>query len=353
MDDVERRVPSAERRVHDAECRDLDGTLSEPTPECVEAMGRLEGDLLVLGAAGKMGPTLVRLAIRASAASGVARTVTAVARFSDPASRDRLLVAGARVQQADLADPEAVAALPDVPNVVFMVGQKFGTGDDPGRTWVINSVVPGLVARRFRQSRLVVFSTGNVYPLWPMASAGPTEADPPGPIGEYAQSALARERVVTFFTRELGGRAAILRINYAIEPRYGVLRDIAEQVLAGTPIDLSMGAVNVIWQRDANAIALQALEHCANPPLLLNVTGPAVRVRDLAAAFARRFGVTAAFARREAETALLSNPGRCERLFGRPPVPVEEMVERVARWIEAGGPSLGKPTHFGERGGRF
>jgi len=331
----------------------LEEMLSEPTTECVDTMRRLDGDLLVLGAAGKMGPSLVRLAIRASAAAGVDRAVTAVARFSDHEVRDRLAAAGARTQALDLTDPDAVAGLPDTPNVIFMVGQKFGTGGDPGRTWVTNTVAPALVGRRFPRARLVVFSTGNVYPFWPTSSAGPTEHDAVGPIGEYAQSALARERVIGYYATEAGARVAILRINYAIEPRYGVLHDLADQVRARSAIDLTTGRVNLIWQRDANAIALRALEQASTPPLVLNVTGPAAWVRDIAEAFGRRFATAPSFVGETGSTALLSNPARCERLFGPLPVSLEAMVARVADWVEAGGRSLGKPTHFGERSGRF
>jgi uncharacterized protein YbjT (DUF2867 family) len=308
----------------------------------------------VLGAGGKMGPSLVELALRASSEAGVRRRVIAVSRFAAAEPRNTLERAGALVHPADLLDPEAVSGLPAAPNVIFMAGQKFGTHDAAARTWVLNTVVPALVARRFADSRIVVFSSGNVYPFWPVETTGPTESDPLGPIGEYAQSVVGRERVFEYFAALHRTPLAILRVNYAIEPRYGVLRDIADRVYAGTEVDLSMGWVNVIWQRDANAIALAALEHAAVPPLVLNVTGrPAVSVREIATAFGVRFGREPRFRGTEAPTALLSNAARAVELFGPPPTSLDAMIDAVARWVEAGGSSLGKPTRFEERAGRF
>ena len=332
----------------------LEELLSRPTPSLVEAMGGLEGDLLILGAGGKMGPSLVRLARRASDEAGLGRRVIAVARFSEPGPAAALRAHGVEVIAGDLFDRELLAGLPDAPNVVYMVGQKFGTTGEEARTWAINAYLPGLAAERFARARIVAFSTGNVYPLAPIESDGPVETDPVGPVGEYAESALARERVLEFFSRKNGTPMAILRLNYAVEPRYGVLRDIADRVRAGAPVSLAMGRVNVIWQRDANAIALRALAHAAVPPLVLNVTGrPAVPVRSIAEAFGRRFGVEPVWSGAEAPTALLSDAAKMEAMFGRPDVGVEEMIARIAEWVEQGGRSLGKPTHFSVRDGRF
>ncbi len=332
----------------------LEAELSEPLPEVVAAAGRLAGDVIVLGASGKMGPSLVAQLARATGAAGVKRTISAVARFSDSGARRALERLGVGVIAADLLDPAAVALLPDAPNVIYLVGQKFGTTGDLARTWAVNATLPGFVAARFAESRIVIFSTGNVYPLWPATSAGPTETDPIGPVGDYAKSAAARERVFEHYAERLGTRMAILRLNYAVEPRYGVLRDLADRVRSGQPVDLTMGFVNVIWQRDANAVAIRALERCAVPPLVVNLTGrPAVSVRALAVAFGRRFGMAPIFEGQEADTALLSNASRCVELFGEAPVSVDAMIDRVAAWIEAGGRSLGKPTHFEERSGAF
>ena len=316
-------------------------------------MRGLEGDILILGAGGKMGPSLARLAVRAVRESGRARRVIAAARFSEASLQARLAADGVETIQCDLFDQAQVAQLPDAANVIYMAGQKFGTSGEADRTWAVNAYLPGVAAARFPEARIVAFSTGNVYPLWPASSEGPTEADPTGPIGEYAQSALARERVFEHFSRRNGTPIALLRLNYAVEPRYGVVRDIADRVRAGAKVDLSMGKVNLIWQRDANAVALAALSHGGSPPLVLNLTGPAVLVRWIAEEFGRRWGRAPVFAGVESDTALLSNAAECVRRFGPPPVSASEMIDRVAVWVEQGGRSLNKPTHFETRDGAF
>ena len=331
----------------------LEEQLAAPTPALVRAMGGLDGDIVVLGAGGKMGPSLARLAVRASEAAGAKRHVFAVSRFRDEALRARLDDWGVRTIACDLLDADAVANLPDAPHVVYMVGQKFGTTGDGATTWALNTVAPAVAAERYRRSRIVAFSTGNVYPLWTADSQGPTEDDLVGPVGEYAWSALARERVLTWHSTKHGTPMVILRLNYAVEPRYGVLRDIADRVHAGLPVDLTMGAVNVIWQRDANAVALMALACAASPPLVLNVTGPRHSVRWIAEEFGRRFVKPVVFQGAEASTALLSDASRAWELFGQPEAGIDEMIDRVAEWVTGGGRSLGKPTHFEEREGKF
>lgn len=332
----------------------LEELLCAPTDAERQAMRVLDGDLLILGAGGKMGPSLARLAQRAALAAGTPRRVIAVARFSNPGLRQSLERDGVETLQCDLFDRDALAGLPDAPNLIYMVGQKFGTTGEEARTWAINAFLPGVVAGRFPRARIIAFSTGNVYPLASVDGPGPSESDPTGPVGEYAESALARERVLEFFSRQNSTPMAILRLNYAIEPRYGVLRDIADRVWAGRPVDLAMGRVNVIWQRDANAIALRALAHCTVPPLVLNVTGrPAHSVRWLAAQFGRRWDREPEFTGTEGTAALLSDAARMEQLFGVPSVSIEQMIEQVARWVEQGGRSLGKPTHFENREGTF
>lgn len=332
----------------------LEQLLAAPTDAEREAMGALEGDLLILGAGGKMGPSLARLAVRATRDAGTGRRVVAVARFSEPGLRQALEQDRVETIRCDLFDREALAALPDAANLIYMAGQKFGTTGEEARTWAVNALLPGLVAERFHRSRIVALSTGNVYPLSAVSGPGPSESDPTGPVGEYAQSALARERVLEFCSRRRSTPMAVLRLNYAIEPRYGVLRDIADRVWAGQPVDLTMGWVNLIWQRDANGVALRALGHCSVPPLVLNVTGrPALSVRWIAEQFGARWGREPSFVGTEGETALLSNAARMEELFGAPSVGIEEMIARVAEWVERGGRSLGKPTKFEEREGRF
>jgi nucleoside-diphosphate-sugar epimerase len=332
----------------------LEELLSRPTPPVVEAMAALGGEVLVLGAAGKMGPSLCRLATRAAEAAGLRARVTAVARFGDPAIRTALEAEGVHTIACDLFDRSQVQSLPESPNIVYMVGQKFGTTGDESRTWAINATLPAVVAERFPQSRIVAFSTGNVYPLVPADSTGPTELDAVGPVGEYAQSTLARERVFEFFSRKNDTPVVVLRLNYAVEPRYGVLRDIADKVRNRRPVDLTMGWVNLIWQRDANAIALRSFAHASAPPFVLNVTGkPAISVRWLAEQLGRRFGVEPRFEGTESDTALLSDASRSESLFGTPEVGIDDMISRVAEWVEQGGRSLGKPTHFEMREGKF
>ncbi len=332
----------------------LEELLSRPTPAVVDAVRALDGDLMLLGAGGKMGPSLARLARRASEEAGVGRRVIAVARFSDARLRSLLEAEGIETLACDLLDREQVARLPDLPNLIYLVGQKFGTTGDEARTWAVNAYLPGVIAERFPRAKIVAFSTGNVYPFAAAESAGPGETDPTGPVGEYAQSALARERILEFFSARNATPMAILRLNYAVEPRYGVLRDIADRVFGRRAVNVTMGRVNLIWQRDANAIALRALAHCAVPPLVLNVTGkPAHAVRWLAEQFGRRWGIEPKFEGLEAATALLSNASRMETLFGPPEVGIEEMIERVAAWVEAGGRSRNKPTQFEARDGRF
>lgn len=333
---------------------ELEELLSRPTPGVVSGLAALPGDLVLLGAGGKMGPSLARLARRASDEAGVGRRVIAVARFTEPGLQAALERDGIETIACDLLDRSEVARLPDAPNLVFMAGQKFGTTGAEARTWAVNAVLPGIIAERFPEARVVAFSTGNVYPLWPAESEGPAETDPVGPVGEYAQSALARERVLEFFSRRNGTRMALLRLNYAVEPRYGVLRDIADRVRSGAPVSLAMGRVNLIWQRDANAVALRSLAHCTSPPLVLNVTGRHSHlVRSLAMEFGRRWGKELEFEGREGDSALLSNAARCEATFGAPETGTSHMIDRVAEWVEQGGRSLGKPTHFETRDGTF
>jgi nucleoside-diphosphate-sugar epimerase len=333
---------------------ELEDRLSEPTPDDVEAAGALAGDVLILGAGGKMGPSLARLARRAADEAGNPRRVIAVSRFRSAGVRHRLQAHGVETVAADLLKPAQLAELPEAANVVLMVGQKFGTTDEPAMTWALNAYLPATVMQRFPAARIVVFSTGNVYPLVPVTGRGAVETDPVVPVGEYAQSALARERLVTFFATRQGTPLTILRLNYAVELRYGVLRDLADRLAAHQPVDLTMGWVNVIWQRDANAIALRALAASAIPPLMLNVTGPEkLSVRELAMRLGERLGVTPTFAGTEADTALLSDAARCHARFGQPTVDAATVLDWVADWVRRGGSSLAKPTHFDERTGQF
>jgi nucleoside-diphosphate-sugar epimerase len=332
---------------------ELEDALSEPTAGVVVAMGRLTGDLIVLGVGGKMGPSLARMARRASDAAGARRRVIGVARFSG-GGEDHLRAAGVEAVRCDLLDPDAVAALPDAPNVVFLAGTKFGTAGNEAATWATNSYLPGVVARRYRGSRIVALSTGNVYGLAPVAGGGSREADPPRPAGEYAMSCLGRERVFEHFSRTLGTPVALVRLNYACDLRYGVLVDLARKVLAGESIDLGMGHFNTIWQGDANAMTLRAFDHAAAPPWVANVTGPErLSVRAVCERLGALLGRPARFTGAEAPTALLADARRGLEALGPPRVPADQLIEWVAGWVAGGGRSLGKPTKFESRDGTF
>jgi nucleoside-diphosphate-sugar epimerase len=335
----------------------LEELLSRPSDALVADLASLPGDVLILGVGGKMGPSLARLARRgADLADGDrrGRRVIGASRFSEPGLRDALHSAGVETVVVDLLDPAAVATLPDAPNVVFMAGRKFGSSGGESLTWAMNSYVPALVAARFGGARVTVFSSGNVYPLLPVTSGGATEETLPQPVGEYAQSVLARERLFEHFAQQNGLAAVHLRLNYAIDLRYGILVDVAQQVLAGEAVDVTMGHVNVIWQGDANRVALQVLTRATTPPTIINLTGPeTVSVRWLAGRFGDLLGRPAIIRGEEAPDALLNNAARCHRLFGYPSVTLDQMVEWVAAWVGAGARTLGKPTHFQERSGRF
>ena len=328
--------------------------MSRPTPEVVEAMGEMTGDLLILGVGGKMGPTLAKLAKRAIDESGSGKRVIGVSRFSSPGLQADLNQAGIETIACDLLNETELQRLPDIPNVIFMAGRKFGsTGNEP-LTWAMNTYLPGRVAEKYRNSRIVIFSTGNVYPLTPVSHGGATETHPVDPIGEYAQSCLGRERVFAHASNQFGTPLVILRLNYAIDLQYGILLDIAEKVYHEKPVDVTMGTANVIWQGDANAVVLRTLMHCQSPPMLLNLTGPEiVSIRWLATRFGEICGKAPTFAGVEADTALLSNAARCHQLFSYPRISLEQMVQWVAHWVEIGGMTLGKPTKFEVRDGKF
>ncbi|MEP7140788.1 MAG: NAD(P)-dependent oxidoreductase [Caldimonas sp.] len=329
---------------------ELDEFLTRPSRVLVDELARVEGDLLILGVAGKMGPTLARLAKRATPA----RRVVGVARFSDASVRDRLAADGIETIACDLLDRVAIEALPEAPNVIFAAGHKFGATGNPGLTWAMNVHVPALVAERYRRSRIVAFSTGNVYGLAPVGSAGANERKVPAPIGDYAQSCLGRERMFEHFSARHGTPGRIVRLNYAIDMRYGVVLDIASKVHRGETVDVTMGHVNVIWQGDANAQVLRCLARCTTPTTPINVTGPeTISIRWLARELAHRFGVEAKLSGTEADTALLSDTTLAASLFGYPLVPLGRMLDWVADWVSSGGASFNKPTKFEVRSGDF
>ena len=334
---------------------ELEELLSRPDDQTVEAMRALDGDLLILGAGGKMGPSLVRLARRACDRAGVKKRIIAVARFSNPKLPGELAEANIETVTCDLLDREALAKLPDIPNVIFMAARKFGTSGGEHLTWAMNTYLPGLVADRYRDSRIVAFSTGNVYPLRSISEGGAHETTPVGPVGEYAQSALGRERMFEYGSAQWGTPGVILRLNYAVELRYGVLVDIGLAVFEKRPVNLAMPRVNVIWQGEANSWCLRSFAHCQTPPLILNITGAqALSVRELALQFGRQFGLEPIFTLPdEGSSALLSDSSKARKMFGDAEVSPTQMIAWIAGWIRQGGPLLNKPTHFQARDGKF
>jgi nucleoside-diphosphate-sugar epimerase len=323
---------------------DLEESLSRPTDTDIAALQNLSGDILILGAGGKMGPSLARLCCRAATDD---RRIIA-------ASRRAIDVPGVESIACDLLDRAAVSRLPDCPNIFYLAGRKFGSTGSPELTWAMNTLVPAIVAERFAASRIVAFSTGNVYALRRPSAGGSLESDPPAPVGEYAQSCLGRERVFEYFSNTHGLRCLLFRLNYAVDLRYGVPVDIARKVFAGAPVDLTVPAFNALWQRDANSYALRSLELCASPPRILNVTGADIlSVRDTANFFAARFGKPANFTGVEGLAALLSDASACHDLLGPPTVTSPQLLEMVAGWVASGGASLDKPTHFEVSDGKF
>ncbi|MCW5980499.1 MAG: NAD(P)-dependent oxidoreductase [Bryobacteraceae bacterium] len=333
---------------------DLENLLSAPYEEDRAAIRSLEGDLLILGVGGKMGPSLALRAARAARETGARARVIGVSRFSSPQARRQLEDGGVETISADLLNADELAGLPDAKNVIYMAARKFGSTGEESLTWAMNAVLPGRVAERYRDAAIVAFSSGNIYPFVPVSGGGATEETAVGPVGEYAQSVLARERIFEYFSRSYGTRVVMLRLNYAVELRYGVLVDIGRQVFERRPIDLTMGYANVIWQGDANSACLRSFELCQSPPAILNLTGPeTLSVRDVALEFGRHFGVEPEFTGKEAETALLNNASRCHARFGKPRVTPSQIIDWIAGWIRSGGVSLNKPTHFEVRDGKF
>jgi len=332
----------------------LEQMLSEPRPELIELFSSMSGDIIVLGAGGKMGPTLARMAKRASDVAGEGRRVIAASRFSNTQEQARLDSAGIETIKADLLDDEQLDALPDAANVVYMAGMKFGaTGNEP-LTWAMNACLPAMVCRKYRKSRILAFSTGNVYGLSPVARGGSVEKDVLRPVGEYAMSCVGRERIFEYFSKVSCTPVAIVRLNYATELRYGVIVDMALKVWRGETIPLAMGALNAIWQGDANAMALLAFKHAASPAFVLNVAGPEVlSVRQVCQEFARLMHKKAIFTGSEMPDALLSNGQLGFDLFGYPRVTVNQMIPWIADWIVRGGKNIDKPTHFESRDGKF
>jgi len=332
----------------------LNQLLTEPSEADRAFAQRLRGDTLVLGAGGKMGPTLAQRLLRALRSADRQLRVIAVSRFSSSAAERELRDFGVETISCDLLDPESLRTLPQVENVLFLAGRKFGSAGDPDLTWAMNAVIPAMVAQHFRGSRIVAFSTGNVYPFVSVEKGACVESDTPAPLGEYAQSCLARERIFEYYSKQFNTPCLIFRLNYAIDLRYGVLVDIARQVYEGKPVDISVPAVNVLWQGDANSYAMRSLELCESPARILNVTGPeTLQVLRIAEFFAHRFRRVLQVKGESGGVALLSNAGACHAALGYPAVSANELMEAVAGWVESGGASLNKATKFQVTDGKF
>ena len=333
---------------------ELDEVMTRPDGALVEFVKTLAAPLVILGAAGKMGPSLAVLVRRAAEAAGIQLPIIAVSRFSGRGTRDWLESRGVETIACDLLEREALGQLPDSPNVIYLVGLKFGTQQNPSLTWAINTLAPAHVCERYRSSRIVALSTGNVYPLVSVRSGGSVETDPLTPLGEYSNAAVARERVFEYHSRKNGTPMALLRLNYAVDLRYGVLLEIAQKVWNRQPVDLTTGCFNCIWQGDANALIVRSLALPTTPSLAFNLTGPTVlAVREVAQRFGELLDCPVEFIGREAETALLNNSGCLRQLLGDPPTPLETVLAWTAHWIKSGGATLGKPTSFDVRDGKF
>ncbi len=328
----------------------LEDILSEPVDATRDIVTGLKGDIVVLGAGGKMGPTLAMMLKKASSS----KNIYAVSRFSDKAVRTRIEQAGVKTIQVDLLDESFYSQLPHVENVFYLAGMKFGvTGNQP-LTWALNSFLPGLVARRYKNSRIVVFSTGNVYPMVDISGSGASEETAPEPIGEYAQSCLGRERMFEYFSQLHNTPVTLVRLNYANEPRYGIIVDLTCKILNNEPIDLTTGAVNVLWQRDANDYIIRSINLAKSPPAILNIAGPdTVPVRRLAEQIGKELNSRPKFVSEEAPTALLSDASYCFSLFGYPQMSLEQMVSVIVKWVASGKKILNKPTKYDVRNGKF
>jgi nucleoside-diphosphate-sugar epimerase len=333
--------------------RDILLSISKPDAGVIKTLSNIQGDLLMLGAGGKIGHGLALMAKRAFQEAGKKNKVLAVSRYTSAASRKALEDDGITTVPCDLSDVDAVAKLPDATDIIYLAGQKFGTADGPAVTWMLNTVVPGVVARRWPKARIGVYSSGNVYPFYPVGSAGPDESIAPSPIGEYAQSVLGRERIFEYYSRTLGTPITTIRLNYANEPRYGVLVDLANTILSGKPVDLTQGYVNVVSAGDCNRVTLKCLDIASAPPKLLNLAGPKFTVKELGEKLGKALGKDVSFTGTPAANALLSNSDFCWKTFGPQLDTIDGLIAQVAQWLKQGGNTMGKPTHFEARDGKF
>ncbi|MGO3653055.1 MAG: NAD-dependent epimerase/dehydratase family protein [Sphingobacterium sp.] len=334
--------------------KQLEQQYTSPSEALLRDLENLHGDVMILGIGGKMGVSMGKLLVDGFAKIGRQRKVYGVSRFSNEQTLQQVQSTGVETISCDLLDEQQLAELPDVPNIIYLAGHKFGTTGHEDFTWAMNTYLPGRIAEKFKKSRIVAFSSGNVLPFVPLSEGGVDEQQVPEPIGEYAQSCLGRERIFQYFSKKNGTPVLIYRLNYAVDFRYGVLMEIGRAVWEGRPVNLRSQNVNVIWQGDANEMAIRSLLHCTSPARTLNITGPeTLSTRWIALQFAERFGKTAQFENQAADNALLNNASASHRLFGYPRVTIREIIEINAQWISAGGEDIGKPTHFQERDGKF
>lgn len=332
----------------------MEALMTRPSLGLVEDVKNLKGDVMLLGIGGKMGVSMGKLLVDAFAQAGMNSKVYGVSRFSNPNAKKEVEENGVLPIACDLLDEASLQSLPEVENIIYLAGQKFGTTGNEGFTWAMNTYLPGRVSEKFKNSNIVAFSSGNVLPFVNLNEGGVDEDAVPEPIGEYAQSCLGRERIFQYFSQKNQTPMLIYRLNYAVDFRYGVVMEIAKSVLGGLPIDLRTENVNVIWQGDANEIAIRALLHCQSPAKILNVTGPeTLSTRWIAKEFGKAFGKEPQFQFEAEATALLNNASECHRLFGYPRTTIREIIEVTATWLQNGGEEFGKPTHFQERKGQF
>ncbi len=333
---------------------ELEELLSTPSEELIKDVSNLKGDILFLGVAGKMGISMAKMLKKAIDTAGGSNKVIGVARFSSPEQQDYLEQHGILTIKGDLMDQDFLKSLPNAAHVFYLAGQKFGTEGNESLTWAMNSYLPGLIAERFKDSNIVAFSTGCVYPLVPVNSAGSKETDGANPIGEYAQSCLGRERLFEFGSKKYGTKVILIRLYYSVETRYGVLVDIASKVKSGLLVDVTMGYANVIWQTDANNMILRSLNYCNSPAEILNIAGTEVfSIREVAQRFADIMEKEVEFIGTESETALLGDGSLSYERLGKPKVYLNQMIEWTAHWMMNEGKTLGKPTHFEARDGKY
>ena len=334
---------------------ELEDFLSTPSEALIEDLSAVDGDIMILGAGGKMGPSMAKLAMRAVREGGLKKKVYAVNRsFREEHLRKQMEELGIQIVKCDFLEDGALEKLPECQNIIFLAGMKFGSSEAQAQLWALNCLMPGLVARRFRSSRIVELSSGNIYGLNNLLHGGPVDGDDLKPFGDYAMSVLGRDRMFEYAAETYKTPVCLLRLFYALDLRYGIIVDVAQKILSGTPIDVTMGNLTCIWQGDANSQTLRALKLCSAPAKPLIVTGPeTVSIRWMAKRLSEELGKEAILTGIESTDIIMGNSAQATRLFGYPTVPLDQVIIWVAHWLKNGGPTLGKPTKFQVRDGKF